>query len=858
MQINNLYKLLILIIIISQSTVSFAVQLSPSYRGGAIFIPLYSAENENGSALTISNSGDHPSAVKVIFLDQSGVAISGINLYLPKKDTWVMFIASNGHDTEVSIADSTCTAPYLFQSDDPSATLSLPTVGQILVIEMGVVTGESQSLFTIDHESLLPQNCELINNNWESGEIWSDEPDTDILPPEEKIRAELQIINVQEGTLVNVPGLVLTDFSDVSLHTSPADLMPDLSSASSDDSIFENGAKSYVVSTDGQIIVDDWSESIDAVSVLLATRNLTSAYTAQHSIGATAEWVLAFPTLKHYETAEANKDFSNAKISYQSTDRNTKRSNDCQPPITGGPPCPPDGEFILGGPIVAIGTSGESQLGVAEFYGDEDHSDDLVSAGQLEIGLNYNHELRFISDSGIEYFGLPVFAFGVQKYINGYLSGPNGQTVLANYRSHIEIDLDKFQLNSSDPPPATEDWGRDIVSTALDINVLAQTATATIVVRASASLSASFEIGDLEITDVRGEQGPLIYKANAGQLDVGLPSSGLDPRIEVDYRYVLHDDFKGVMSNGMTMSWPYYCGNMFPCKSNPADGLTFELSLSNVNAGQVAVFPKTILVDAPSYQIGWAIGDYEYVKLGVTDAGTQVGVWYLAGNQATAEAGTASLVAHFNWLEKTYGPYPFGNEVASVEAAWGPAASGGMEHHPFWHIGSASMSSAIIHAHEAAHGWFGDGVRIACWEDFVLSEGTASYLSARAVEAVDGQAAGDEVWVQYTGALHAAQQSATHKIAWPNGCGTINILEYFSNNPNMKGAHFLRAVELRIGRINLDMAIAQAFARFVGRAASMQDMLDVIREVSGYDASNCANDWLRIDVLPADVNAPCP
>lgn len=168
------------------------------------------------------------------------------------------------------------------------------------------------------------------------------------------------------------------------------------------------------------------------------------------------------------------------------------------------------------------------------------------------------------------------------------------------------------------------------------------------------------------------------------------------------------------------------------------------------------------------------------------------------------------------------------------------------------------MSSALIHVHEAAHGWFGDGVRIACWVDFVLSEGTASYLSARAVEAVDGQPAGDQVWAEYASALQAAQHSAQHKIAWPTGCGTIDILEYFSNIPYMKGAYFLRAVELRIGRINLDKAVAKVFEWFVGDAASMQDMLDIIQEVSGYDSTMCANNWLRTEALPADVNAACP
>ena len=48
------------------------------------------------------------------------------------------------------------------------------------------------------------------------------------------------------------------------------------------------------------------------------------------------------------------------------------------------------------------------------------------------------------------------------------------------------------------------------------------------------------------------------------------------------------------------------------------------------------------------------------------------------------------------------------------------------------------MNDEVTHAHEAAHGWFGDGIRLACWEDFVLSEGTVSYLSAHVLGQVAG------------------------------------------------------------------------------------------------------------------------
>ena len=60
-----------------------------------------------------------------------------------------------------------------------------------------------------------------------------------------------------------------------------------------------------------------------------------------------------------------------------------------------------------------------------------------------------------------------------------------------------------------------------------------------------------------------------------------------------------------------------------------------------------------------------------------------------------------------------------------------------MEHHPFVHIGSVAIGDEETNVHESAHGWFGDGIRIACWEDFVLSEGTVSATSpARALDVV--------------------------------------------------------------------------------------------------------------------------
>src|SRR5205814_8394240 len=49
----------------------------------------------------------------------------------------------------------------------------------------------------------------------------------------------------------------------------------------------------------------------------------------------------------------------------------------------------------------------------------------------------------------------------------------------------------------------------------------------------------------------------------------------------------------------------------------------------------------------------------------------------------------------------------------------------------------------------SSHGWFGNGIRIKCWEDFVLSEGTAEYLTTRSVRATEGAAAEQAVWAEW-------------------------------------------------------------------------------------------------------------
>jgi aminopeptidase N len=293
----------------------------------------------------------------------------------------------------------------------------------------------------------------------------------------------------------------------------------------------------------------------------------------------------------------------------------------------------------------------------------------------------------------------------------------------------------------------------------------------------------------------------------------------------------------------VTLIWPYHCGNVFPCHTDPGDGMVFDLQLENVPEGQVAIFPDRIETDAPSYMLAWAVGNYGHEALGATSAGTRVNVFWLPGGKTNALAGTRHLTEVFDWLERTLGPYAFGHEVGSVSAKWGAGALGGMEHHPFWHVADEAMDDEETHAHEAAHGWYGDGVRIRCWEDFVLSEGTVSYLAARALGQVAGEDVEKEVWEDYQQRLEdagpaspgrtAATRSTSSRTASSRTSRTCAAPSSTRRSPRRSAP---RRSTRSSGASNRDHR---------GQAAGFFDILVAIENETGFDAGPLAMKWLR-------------
>ncbi len=411
------------------------------------------------------------------------------------------------------------------------------------------------------------------------------------------------------------------------------------------------------------------------------------------------------------------------------------------------------------------------------------------------------------------------------------------------------------------PIPATANPQRGIASTALAVDADAMSATATIVLEPSATVGATFEIGDITIVDVNQTMpsgaAPRLWIDRGATLDVGVAAATEPITLVIRYTFSKHtkfDGYNGTATGAYTLVWPYYCGNLFPCHSAPADGTAFSVEVTAPTSGLKVIAPIGVISEAPSYQLAWAVGDYQDLELGTTAAGTRIITSYLPGELTKAQQGGANLVAAFAWMESTLGPYRFGPEAGTVSVKWGPGAFGGMEHHPRWHVASAALADEETNVHEAAHGWYGDGIRIACWEDFVLSEGTTSYLAGRALDVV-APTVGAAIWNSYQADL---ANIGPMQPVWPTGCNQIDIIKdgLFSRAPYMRGAFFYRAVAGKVGADQLDKALGKFYQAYAGKAAHMSDMLTTIMTETGFDPTSCAQSWLRATTIPAV--GPCP
>ena len=282
----------------------------------------------------------------------------------------------------------------------------------------------------------------------------------------------------------------------------------------------------------------------------------------------------------------------------------------------------------------------------------------------------------------------------------------------------------------------------------------------------------------------------------------------------VEYGFAQHTKPTACLPGGSTVIWPYFCGNLFPCHSQPADGTTFTLDARRRAGGKTAVYPDDDRRRGAAVHA--RVGDRRVHRERPRHDDRRHAGQRRTGCRAARRrraTGTKHLVAAFDWFEKTSARTRSAARsrrsrscgARACTAAWSTIRSG-TSRRTRW----ATRSRTSTRPRTA-----GSATASACAAGKTSCCPKArSATSRRARSAGRGAGGrGGAVWAEYQDELDDAIAEGGAP-AWPTGCNQIDILKdnLFTNLPYMQGAFFYKDVAAQVGADKLDQVLADFYA----------------------------------------------
>jgi hypothetical protein len=383
----------------------------------------------------------------------------------------------------------------------------------------------------------------------------------------------------------------------------------------------------------------------------------------------------------------------------------------------------------------------------------------------MNIHIHYNQnpipmKRKLYSFIVVLFFCFTAFAQETyHRHSNNHFNSPGSENSTGNSGTGANIDVDYYRCDWTIDPTVSKNisgivtvYFKTIVSNVTQITFdLNSTVFGSPVARYHGSVVTS----SFPSTDVYRVTVPNI--ATIGTHDsVSITYSGTPPAVNSQ-----EEGFQRKQDGAgnwyiYTLSESYEDKDWWPCKADMQDKAdSLDINVTVPNTYWVAANGK--LVDSAinganrtfkyqhrypiaSYLVALGIAKYNVHHRGTVNiSGTNVPVMYYtfpdmsAGTLSTAlsrmDVSRTELVEFSN----KYGPYPFADEKHGYYQFGWP---GGMEHQTFSAMGSGSMTSWSVIAHELAHQWFGDKVSFSTWNHLWLAEGFAKYSEVLAAELI--------------------------------------------------------------------------------------------------------------------------
>ncbi|WP_327354767.1 M1 family metallopeptidase [Streptomyces sp. NBC_01304] len=229
------------------------------------------------------------------------------------------------------------------------------------------------------------------------------------------------------------------------------------------------------------------------------------------------------------------------------------------------------------------------------------------------------------------------------------------------------------------------------------------------------------------------------------------------------------------------------------------------------------------------YLTALAVGKFE-LKQGKTASGVPV-VTAIDPRQAAKGRQLAERIPEFvEWGERHFGPYPVSSAGAILDHDPGNQVALETIGRPVY----GEVPEDTVFAHEYAHMWFGDSVRLTDWSEIWLNEGFATYAMWMWDDEHDVATMEDQI-AAYSD-MPAVWEYPPGKVTRPD--------RVFGAPVYIRGALALHQLRLTVGDKTFTKILKAWTSRYAGKAATVKDFIALAEEESGKSLTKLFDEWL--------------
>lgn len=308
-----------------------AVQLSQDGTGSVLIYPYYTVRTagngEYNTYVNVVNTTNSAKVVKVRFLEgKNSREVLDFNLWLSPNDVWAGMIAATASGATLTAADESCVStkggvnrsiaagtsfdfsnngytggvadPFnLSYVDGADTSLDRTREGYIEIIEMGVVADATLAAAVTHNTAGRPNNCAAVPT---VDTLADGTANSRITRGTGGLMGGATLINVNNGADFGYDPVVLEDFSSSPLFSAPGTIEPTLNSADPISSVFYYHNAPVGGWVTDALVADVHASGVDAVSAVIDRVSVMNNYVLDTATNSSTDWVVTFPTKRHY------------------------------------------------------------------------------------------------------------------------------------------------------------------------------------------------------------------------------------------------------------------------------------------------------------------------------------------------------------------------------------------------------------------------------------------------------------------------------------------------------------------------------------------------------------------------------